>query len=473
MIRVCIAKQPAKPGGSAPSLVKPDGAALLAEAVKKLRLKKKEVAAVRLFIWSKDERGGTELPRDADLRSLLRNDDFVVVSLGEDYQGPTSFNPGGLSIAATATESEPAAVAGHAAVCWLRWESRPQTTGSLALVEWSDAKTMNATLGRMSTLLEHPTLCGLATGRLVPHSTQRGLPSSKYLGHNLYAQTLLEFERLAAAEAPASPLAPAPASSLSSGQLPSAREGECGDSIDSVNATSASGSGGGASSSCRTGASHPSVGPSDLDLSAAERGFLTLWRARGCPEVVISFVAGEAATLAHELCHARFALDAPYREALCAAWEGDWRGRLHKWMASLGYHPSRHADEFGAYLLTENAAFWRGRVPPEDVRALRAQLVPPSPSPQPPPPPPPPPPSPPSRGQAEPPPPSACVAELASDIQVACDISDEGASERARATSAAPAGSTSREALWAPGGLELAEGVPRLDVASWMVQECT
>ena len=38
MIRVCIAKQPAKPGGSAPSLVKPDGAALLAEAVKKLRL---------------------------------------------------------------------------------------------------------------------------------------------------------------------------------------------------------------------------------------------------------------------------------------------------------------------------------------------------------------------------------------------------------------------------------------------------
>ena len=63
------------------------------------------------------------------------------------------------------------------------------------MVEWSDAKTMNATLGRMSTLLEHPTLCG----QLVDPSVQRRLPSNAYLGHNLYAHTLLEFERLALA----------------------------------------------------------------------------------------------------------------------------------------------------------------------------------------------------------------------------------------------------------------------------------
>ena len=56
----------------------------------------------------------------------------------------------------------------------------------------------------------------------------------------------------------------------------------------------------------------------------------------------------------------------------CTAWEP----RLSKWMADLGYHHSRHADEFGAYLLTEPASFWRGRIRAEELRAVRDELVP-------------------------------------------------------------------------------------------------
>ena len=40
----------------------------------------------------------------------------------------------------------------------------------------------------------------------------------------------------------------------------------------------------------------------------------------------------------------------------------------------LGYHCSRHADEFGAYVLTEPAAFWRGRLSPADVKEVRANF---------------------------------------------------------------------------------------------------
>ncbi len=86
------------------------------------------------------------------------------------------------------------------------------------------------------------------------------------------------------------------------------------------------------------------------------------------------YVRGEGPTLSHELCHARYALLPPFRSAVDAAW-GEWRGRLGKWMGDLGYHASRHADEFGAYLLTEPHSFWRGRVPPDEAHGLRARLA--------------------------------------------------------------------------------------------------
>ena len=64
----------------------------------------------------------------------------------------------------------------------------------------------------------------------------------------------------------------------------------------------------------------------------------------------------------------------PYRAAADAAWEG-WRGALTKWMGDLGYHASRHADEFAAYVLTEPSSFWRGRLSPQELRSLRLTLA--------------------------------------------------------------------------------------------------
>ena len=61
---------------------------LLLAASNKLRLKKKDIAVARLFLWGRD-RGGTELPRDGSA-DILRNDDLIAVSVGEPYRGPIS-----------------------------------------------------------------------------------------------------------------------------------------------------------------------------------------------------------------------------------------------------------------------------------------------------------------------------------------------------------------------------------------------
>lgn len=292
---VCLAR-PGKLQAQAVLIVAENAATaeVLALAANKLRLKKKEMADARLFLVST----GIELPRDGHVTGCVENDSLVVITLGEPY--------------ACARPASKAAAIAPVHTRWLRWEDRPEA-GSLAVVEWSDARVMNATLGRLSTLLEHPTLCGAETCSIVSHEAQRTLGSSSYLGHNLYASTFLEFERLASAGAGASP-------------------------------------------------------------SAAETGFLALWRDRGTPDVVISFVRGERETLRHELCHARFALDIGYRETLHTLWKEAWAPMLHRWMRDLGYHPTRHADEFGAYVLTEPSAFWRGRIGAEELGFLRERL---------------------------------------------------------------------------------------------------
>ncbi|KAJ1631411.1 hypothetical protein T492DRAFT_581187, partial [Pavlovales sp. CCMP2436] len=61
-------------------------------------------------------------------------------------------------------------------------------------------------------------------------------------------------------------------------------------------------------------------------------------------------------TLAHELCHARYALEPEYRKAADALWV-EHAPHMGGWMRDLGYHASRHADEFTAYALTEATAF--------------------------------------------------------------------------------------------------------------------
>ena len=83
-------------------------------------------------------------------------------------------------------------------------------------------------------------------------------------------------------------------------------------------------------------------------------------------------------SLTHLLAHSlRFALDDAYRAAVEGAWSGEWgTPALSRWMRDLGYHASRHADEFGAYVLTEPPSFWRGRVAHGEVAALRERLLP-------------------------------------------------------------------------------------------------
>ena len=294
----CLNAGPKQGTVLAAAVVKAEHAALVQVATNKLKLKKKAAAQVRFFLW----KVGTELPPDRPLAGLLQNDDVIAVSLGEAYAGASRTAPV-LDAAVDVAADDGAPGAGASADAW-----HVLSPGKLAVVRWRDAAVMNRSLGRMSTLLEHPSLCAAVTGAVVDLETQRGLPSSAYLGHNLYAETFASFEGLAA------------------------------------------------------------------DASEAELQFLRRWREHGEALVVISFVVGARDTLAHELCHACYALAGAYRTAADAAWE-EWRGKLAKWMGDLGYHPSRHADEFAAYVLTEPAAFWRGRLTPQNLRGLKQALA--------------------------------------------------------------------------------------------------
>jgi len=156
--------------------------AITQAAVNKLRVKKKDASKLRLFVWG----SGLEISQPGlDLQGLLPNGAVVAVSLGEVYAGP--FKSGSKSSSASACINAARVADGNV------WDTR--STG-LAVVMWADAKNMNDCLGRMSTLLEHPTLCAAETETVVSTETQRRLPSQNYLGHNLYRTTFELFERL-------------------------------------------------------------------------------------------------------------------------------------------------------------------------------------------------------------------------------------------------------------------------------------
>uniref|UniRef100_A0A7S4B5W2 Uncharacterized protein n=1 Tax=Chrysotila carterae TaxID=13221 RepID=A0A7S4B5W2_CHRCT len=260
--------------------------AITQAAVNKLRVKKKDASKLRLFVWG----SGLEISQPGlDLQGLLPNGAVVAVSLGEVYAGP--FKSGSKSSSASACINAARVADGNV------WDTR--STG-LAVVMWADAKNMNDCLGRMSTLLEHPTLCAAETETVVSTETQRRLPSQNYLGHNLYRTTFELFERL------------------------------------------------------------------EQSPSEAEAGFLAEWRKNGQPEVVISYVCGADSTLRHELCHARYALHAEYRAACFTAWER-YQQRMGKFMRDLGYHASRHADEFVAYVYVAHISL--------QLLAMKAKLL--------------------------------------------------------------------------------------------------
>ena len=180
----CLNAGPKQGAVLAAAVVKAEHAALVQVATNKLKLKKKQAAGIRLFLW----KVGTELPHDRPLAGLLQNDDVIAVSLGEAYAGATrSPLPAEASAAAPGVGVAPSSDADA-------WDLL--APGKLAVVRWRDAAVMNRSLCRMSTLLEHPTFCAAVSGAVVDLETQRGLPSSAYLGHNLYAETFASFERL-------------------------------------------------------------------------------------------------------------------------------------------------------------------------------------------------------------------------------------------------------------------------------------
>jgi len=316
-------------------VVETTGPAIMQAATNKLRLKKKDTAIARLYVW----RSGAEVDCESkDVHACVSDGDLLVVALGEPFAGRLrasipSADPLARSEMATNIDITILSSTKGVGAAAARWEVR---TPDLALVEWRSAAVMNRALGRASTFLEHPRHRGV----LVSHREQMRLPSSAYLGHNLYAETLLAWEFLAV-------------SAEAAVESPKA-------SYEAMNGA------------LRTYDCPPRA--VDLAPNSAERAFLSAWREHACPTVVISYVLGELPTLSHELCHARYALLPGYRQAVDAAWEA-WEGTLNKWMGDLGYHGSRHADEFGAYLLTEPHTFWRGRVPPEAAQSLRVQLA--------------------------------------------------------------------------------------------------
>lgn len=175
----CLNAGPKQGAVLAAAVVKAEHAALVQVATNKLKLKKKQTAGIRFFLW----KVGTELPHDRPLTGLLQNDDVIAVSLGEAYAGATR-----SPLPAEAPAAAPDVGDADA------WDLL--APGKLAVVRWRDVAIMNRSLCRMSTLLEHPTFCAAVSGAVVDLETQRGLPSSAYLGHNLYAETFASFERL-------------------------------------------------------------------------------------------------------------------------------------------------------------------------------------------------------------------------------------------------------------------------------------
>lgn len=75
------------------AIIEPTWPALLQAAANKLRLKKKEVIAARMFVW----RTGAEVPRDSmDVRSVVSDGELVVIAHGgEPFAGKSAGSAGG------------------------------------------------------------------------------------------------------------------------------------------------------------------------------------------------------------------------------------------------------------------------------------------------------------------------------------------------------------------------------------------
>ena len=82
----CLNAGPRKGQPQSTALVVPEAALVRSAAANKLRLKKKDVARARLFVWG----SGRKLDDEAEASAVLQNDGLIAVSLGEPYAGPTN-----------------------------------------------------------------------------------------------------------------------------------------------------------------------------------------------------------------------------------------------------------------------------------------------------------------------------------------------------------------------------------------------
>mmetsp|Transcript_40695 Transcript_40695/g.90475 ORF Transcript_40695/g.90475 Transcript_40695/m.90475 type:complete len:173 (-) Transcript_40695:68-586(-) len=77
---------------------------------------------------------------------------------------------------------------------------------------------------------------------------------------------------------------------------------------------------------------------------------------------VIACVKGNAQTLKHELCHARYFTNPSYKDSVDSVWSSTLtdkqRSHIAAFLTRLGYKPDVHIDEFQAYALTEPPNFF-------------------------------------------------------------------------------------------------------------------
>eukprot|EP00198_Chlamydomonas_reinhardtii_P008547 XP_001697884.1 predicted protein [Chlamydomonas reinhardtii] len=100
-------------------------------------------------------------------------------------------------------------------------------------------------------------------------------------------------------------------------------------------------------------------------LSDKDREHQNLRKTCGLPKTVryvIATLDGDAHSIRHEMCHARYYLDPPYRTTVAQVWEGaltpQQRESVCAFLTRLKYDPCVHEDEWQAYLVTEKSNFF-------------------------------------------------------------------------------------------------------------------
>ncbi|GFR45926.1 hypothetical protein Agub_g7386, partial [Astrephomene gubernaculifera] len=100
-------------------------------------------------------------------------------------------------------------------------------------------------------------------------------------------------------------------------------------------------------------------------LSDTDRAHLAFRKACSLPKqikYVIATLEGDAHSIRHEMCHARYYLDPPYRDTVMKVWTDaltpSQRASVTAFLTRLKYAPCAHLDEWQAYLVTEKPNFF-------------------------------------------------------------------------------------------------------------------